>query len=234
MQVNMLSRQHDAPHRPAVVDAASSSGSVEFGQHASVAALGLALAHAVLDRVLIGVGVVNADLTVLYANSAAKAECRQSASMSLDGARLRIRDTARHADLVRAVAAAQRGRWSLVQLPGPGEATTLAIVPLPASDGLSPPGLVLVVFGLRQQTRTLAIEFFARAQGMTQAETRVLCALGEGLSPRQIADRHAVALSTIRSQIASVRERAGANSIVSLVRTLGELPPIMPAAMVVV
>jgi DNA-binding CsgD family transcriptional regulator len=145
----------------------------------------------------------------------------------MDEAVLRINDPVRHAELLRAAAAASRGRWSLVHLPG--EATTLAVVPLPASEGLAVPTPVLVVFGLRQQTRTLATEFFARAQGMTLAETRVLCAIAEGLSPKQIAFRHAVALSTIRSQIASIRERAGVQSMVALIRTLGELPPIMAA-----
>ena len=192
-------------------------------------ALGVALAHAVLDRVLIGVGVVDCDLHVLYANVAARNECRRSPTMQMDEAGLRIKDPARHAELVRAAAAASRGCWSLVHLPG--EATTLAVVPLPASEGLAVPAPVLVVFGLRHDTRTLAIEFFARAQGMTLTETRVLCAIAEGLSPKQIASRHSVALCTVRSQIASIRERAGAHSIVALIRTLGELPPIMAATM---
>ena len=197
------------------------------GQNVDIAALGLALAHAVLERVLIGVGVVDFELCVLYANAAARSECRGSSTMHMDDAGLRIDDPAHHAELLRAVAAAGRGCWSLVHLPG--EATTLAVVPLPASEGLALPTPVMVVFGLRQQTRTLAIEFFARAQGMTLAETRVLCAIAEGLSPKQIASRHAVAVSTIRSQIASIRERAGARSIVALIRRLGELPPIMAA-----
>jgi DNA-binding CsgD family transcriptional regulator len=182
----------------------------------------------VLDRVLIGVGVVDPGLRVLYANAAARSACRNSKTMQMDHGGLRIRDAACHAELARSAGAASRGSWCLVHLPD--EATTLAVVPLPASAGLVMPRPVLVVFGVRQNTRMFAIEFFAHSQGMTLTETRVLRALAEGLSPRQIASRHSVALSTIRSQIASIRSRAGAQSVVALIRTLGELPPIMAAA----
>jgi hypothetical protein len=38
-------------------------------------------------------------------------------------------------------------------------------------------------------------------------------------------------VSAVRSQIGSIRDKTGTRSIIDLVRTLGCLPPIMPAGM---
>jgi hypothetical protein len=165
MQASTFVPHASGSHGLAAAAAAPLPASADPVRVPDITTLGLALAHAVLDRVLIGVGVVDTSLHVLYANAAARSECRSSMAIRMDETGLRIKDPARHAELVRAAASASRGSWSLVHLPG--EATTLAVVPLPASEGLALPTAVMVVFGLRQQTRTLAIEFFARAQGMT-------------------------------------------------------------------
>jgi DNA-binding CsgD family transcriptional regulator len=106
----------------------------------------------------------------------------------------------------------------------------LSVLPLhPEERGPDAPALVM--FGLRGRCRALALEFYARSCGRTSAETRVLSALEEGLTASQIAKRHEVALSTVRTQLASIRLRTGARTIVDLIHTLGSLPPIMPAAL---
>ena len=109
----------------------------------------------------------------------------------------------------------------------------LAVVPLAQLDlGVDAP--VLVVFGTRTPCRALAIQFYARSCGLTAAEERVLRAMSEGLSPRAVARQNGVELSTVRTQLRSIRGKTGVCSLSDLMRMLGCLPPIMPAGLHVV
>lgn len=56
----------------------------------------------------------------------------------------------------------------------------------------------------------------------------MLLGLAEGLVPKQIASKHDVLLSTVRTQISSVRDRTGTRRLADLVQALVSLPPIMP------
>jgi DNA-binding CsgD family transcriptional regulator len=71
--------------------------------------------------------------------------------------------------------------------------------------------------------------WFARNHGLTLAETRVLEALSEGLQPSDIAARFGVGLSTVRSQIGSIRAKTRSDSIGALVRQVAVLPPLVGA-----
>jgi len=70
------------------------------------------------------------------------------------------------------------------------------------------------------------VQGFARGYGLTAAETRVLVALCNGVPPAQAAVELGVAISTIRSQIGSMRQKTGAESIRALVRQVAILPPV--------
>jgi DNA-binding CsgD family transcriptional regulator len=59
----------------------------------------------------------------------------------------------------------------------------------------------------------LGVQWFARNHGLTLAETRVLEALSEGLLPSDIAVRFGVGISTIRSQIGSIRSKTRSGSM---------------------
>lgn len=193
---------------------------------------GFAFAKAILDHVHFGLAVVGADSRLLFTNQAALRECARHPLLRIEAGRL-VMLQARHQDeYARALAATHSGRWSMVQLEHDDGRTLLAVVPLWAAARSE--GLALVMFGLRDACKPLAIEFYARSIGLTPTETKVLRALGDGLSPREIAKRHGVALSTVRTQIVAIRQRTGAGRITDLVRMLGSLPPIMPAALNVV
>ena len=69
----------------------------------------------------------------------------------------------------------------------------------------------------------------AGAYGLTLAERRVLGGLVREASAREIAAEHAVALSTVRTQIASIRAKFGARSIDGLLLRVSELPPVAGA-----
>ena len=107
------------------------------------------------------------------------------------------------------------------------EPLTIAVVPLSRSHGEE--GAVLLLFSPPRALDALAMQLFARAAGLTSAEARVLRALADGQVPSQIARQHEVALSTVRSQVGSIRAKIGARSITDLTRAVGRLPPVVPA-----
>ena len=71
----------------------------------------------------------------------------------------------------------------------------------------------------------LALEAYARACHLTPSELRVLRALGDGLSPAEIARAHGVAVSTVRTQVSSLRAKTGSPNLRALTRKLATLPP---------
>jgi DNA-binding CsgD family transcriptional regulator len=184
----------------------------------------------ILDHVHFGVAVVDTKLGILFVNQAASRECARNPAIRIDAGKFVLPEPRHQQDLTRAIAAARQGRWSLVQVGDGDDRTMLAVMPLwPHSAGTEAPALVM--FSLRSASKALAIQFFAQSNGLTPAEARVLRALSDGLSPREIAERHKVGMATVRTQLGSIRNKTDARSVTDLVRTLGCLPPIMPAAL---
>jgi DNA-binding CsgD family transcriptional regulator len=186
------------------------------------------LTEAILQRVLVAICVVDRHLNVVYANDAARDQIRNSESFVVCENRLCAHAIGAQDGLHRAVEGALSGRWALLNHAAGDATIAVAVVPL------GEPGYALLIFGLRSLSHELAINFFMRAHGMTVAEGRVLQGLADGLSPKQIARQHGVALSTIRSQILRVRERTQTQSIRDLVRAVSRLPPVRPACLSVV
>ena len=123
--------------------------------------------------------------------------------------------------------ASLRGLRRLLTLGKDAERASLSVVPLEAAD--AGPRAVLVVLGKRSKCESLSVQGFARSYGLTAAETRVLVALCNGVPPAQAAVELGVAISTIRSQIGSRRQKTGAESIRALVRQVAILPPVKGA-----
>jgi len=71
-----------------------------------------------------------------------------------------------------------------------------------------------------------ALAAYSNAVGLTDAETRVLELLAQGLSPREIAARDGKAESTVRSQVRSVLSKSGHAGIRPLLLQLARLPRI--------
>lgn len=186
------------------------------------------LLRAMLDQLQLGLLAVAGDGRLLTANRAALRHCAQRGELAIEHGRLAAA-AAGGTRLARAIAAARGGRWTLVKLDGPGAAVlSIAVLPLQQLDGDDTP--VLLLFGQCHGAESLAMQLFAREHGLTPAETRVLCALVDGQLPRQIARSHAVALSTVRTQVGSVRAKTGTRSITDLTRAVIGLPPVMPVA----
>lgn len=186
-----------------------------------------------LDEIDYGMLLLSDESNVLHANHVAKSELDATHPLQLLGHQLRVRHTSDINPLRSAIAdAAQRGLRRMVALGEGEQRITLAVVPLRGVDGSGADGedsLTLLVFGKRRMCSALTSHWFARDHGLTPAETRILAALCEGRAPGSIAATQGVALSTVRSQIGSIRTKTGAESIRGLVRQVAVLPPLVSA-----
>lgn len=188
-----------------------------------------------LDEIDYGMLLVSADAQVLYVNHAARHELDGEHPLQLLGHALRAHRPQDVAPLYDALAAAQRGLRRLLTL-GEGEhRVSVSVVPLPCAsaepaNGAAAEGqTTLLVLGKRQMCAQLSVQGFARSMSLTPTETRVLELLCNGVRPTEIATRQGVAVSTVRTQIGSIRGKTSAASIRELVRQVALLPPLVGA-----
>ncbi len=181
-----------------------------------------------LDEIDYGMLLVAGDGTVLHANHVARAELDAEHPLQLLGAEVRVRCPQDLAPLHEALRAArERGLRRLLGLGQGAQRMSVAVVPLAAAGAED--GMTLLVFGKRRVCESLSSHWFAREHGLTPAEARVLAALCDGRTPRQIATAQGVAICTVRSQIGALRAKTGATDLRSLVRQVAVLPPLVGA-----
>lgn len=191
------------------------------------------LLRQVLDAVGCGLVLVDAGGHVLHANAAAVQHCRDGAPLVLpatgqpvDGlaAALPAGDAAR---LVAALRGAARGHWAMLTL-GCGEtALSLGVAPIQGDDEAWPGGapVALLMLGAESRAQRLSRQFFDSEHRLTKSERGVLDALSEGATPQEIAAQGQVKISTVRTQIAAIREKVGVPSIRRLLQRVAALPP---------
>lgn len=178
-----------------------------------------------LDEIDLGLLLLDAQGQVHYANHMARARLATEPALSLKGGCLAAAGDPDQLRLKAAVhAAAVQGLRRLLTLGTPGARLTLSVIPMEL--GRDQAGALLMM-GKPQLCGELSIHAFAREHGLTSAEQGVLQALCEGLPPQEIAARHQVAVSTIRTQISSLRAKTHAESIRDLVGMVALLPPML-------
>lgn len=182
-----------------------------------------------VDEVDYGMLLLSDETHVSHANRAARRDLDPQHPLQLSGSELRARLPQDAVALRDALAGAcQRGLRRLLRLGDEAQSITVAVVPLPALPGEQHHGVVLVL-GKRRMCEELTVDWFARAHGLTMAETAVVKGLCADLTPQQIAQRQGVGLATIRTQIGSIRAKTGSASIRALVRQVAMLPPLVSA-----
>lgn len=124
--------------------------------------------------------------------------------------------------LEHALLRAQTGVRALISLGGENCSTSVALVPLTPS-GAAP--YALLVFAKQQLCDSSTMALFARERGLTSAESNVLASVCSGMRPTQIATHHGVQISTVRSQLRSIRIKTRCDTIRQLVETVSILPP---------
>ena len=158
-------------------------------------------------------------LRVLHANQVALLELDEAHPLLLVGDELHVRHAHDAAALHDAVRNARlRNLRKLLRLDADGRPVSVSVVPLP--------GAVLLMLGKRQMCEELTVHGYAASCGLTPAESRVLAGLCRGESPERIAADLSVQISTVRTQIGSIRLKSGACSISALVRLVSVLPPL--------
>lgn len=208
------------------------SAQSSVGGNPGAAPVGEGLFMAVLDELDYGLMVLEPDTgRLLHANRLAQDELRVHHTLQLVRDRVRASHRDSDAAFEPAIAAAALGRRSLIHLLAEGvDPLPVAIVPLRGPQGRD---LALLTFGKRQFCEALSVSFFAKLHALTPAEEAVLKALCRGLRPTQIADEVGVAISTIRTQVSSIRLKTTTASIRELVKKVSTLPP-MPSVLRVV
>ncbi|MDB5849891.1 MAG: hypothetical protein JWP29_3643 [Rhodoferax sp.] len=186
-----------------------------------------ALLTAALEQVAYGLALVHIDTRqIRFANGLAfeAMHAPGNTRTGLCGAEGRL-STVQRGDagqLDRAMQRAKTGMRGLIGLGTEGMSPTVAVVPLatPLANGHA-----LLVFSKRQLCDSSTVALFARERGLTGAEGNVLAAVCTGLRPREIATRHGVQISTVRSQLRSIRLKTRCETIRQLVETISVLPP---------
>ncbi len=191
------------------------------------------LLQQVLDALGCGLVLVDAQGQVLHANAAAVQQCRDGAPLVLpatgqpvDGvaAALPAGDAAR---LAQALHGAVRGHWAMVVLDRGDRALSVGVAPIgvEAADWPGRPPVALLMLGAEPHAVRLSRQFFDMAHQLTERERGVLDALCDGCTPQQIASQREVKISTVRTQIAAIREKVGVSSIRRLIQRVAALPP---------
>ena len=204
------------------------SADVPHDMH-SAASASAGLLMRVLDEIDYAMLLVTADGALRYANQLALAEVLCEGPLALTGGRIRADLPADQAALHEALADAVHGRRRLITLGRPGLTASVAVLPLPCGEAGTSEPVALLVFGKRRHCEALTIDFFARSNGLTGAESRVLHGLCRGERPKDIAREAGVAISTVRTHVGSIRQKTQTASIGELVHRVTALPPITSA-----
>jgi len=184
-------------------------------------------AMAAFDEIDFGILLLSGDFELIYANRAARSDLAAQHPLSVVDQRVCARDP-RDANRLQSALqdAAVRGLRRLLLLSPETALATVAVVPLPGPSAQGPASVMLML-GRRKFADPLAVEVFARGQGLTLAETRVLLGLCNGKAPQQIAGESNVEISTVRSQIVSIRQKTKARNLRNLIAQIAALPPFM-------
>lgn len=209
--------------------------------HPGASSIGAAAFAGVLARVLdeidYGVVLVTVGGALRHANQIALRALHANARVRLGGGMVFAPREAEQIALKDALAEAGRGLRRLLTLGSGAQSVSIAVVPMSAgytSHGASAASgqgapLVMLLLGKQASSETLTLDFFARAQRLTATEATVLHALCAGRQPKEIARQAGVAISTVRTQIGSIRTKTQTRSIRDLINKVATLPPITPA-----
>jgi len=160
---------------------------------------------------------------------------RSSTGLCLVQGRVATVRPGHHEQLRTTLARTRAGLRGLLSLGADAQTSTVAVLPLAhtRAEGdriihgvpQAAPQYALLVFAKQQLCDDSTVALFARERGLTGAEAQVLARVCKGLRPAQIAAVHGVRISTIRTQLRSIRMKTGCQTIRELVQKVSVLPP---------
>lgn len=200
---------------------------VTIGNLFDMRAIEAAAFRSTLDGVPCGVMLVDEDLRILTANSAADTMLGACGSLRSEGGMLRLQQPSAEADLREAVMRAARdeatiGRKGLgVLVRGGGEASLLHVLPLQRGvtrAGLASSAVAAVFATTAARPLHMPLDGIAPLYDLTPAEARVFELICEGAALRAIAAELGVARSTVKTHLDHIFEKTGCRRQADLVR----------------
>ena len=182
----------------------------------------------VLDEIDYGLILVSPQGQIKHSNHLARYELARGRFIWNRQGRLAGLSSQHQGELEAAIRSATQGRRQLMTLDSPQERLSVACMPL-RSLFEAASSTVLMMLARQTGTQNLSLGFFAKAHGLTPAEHHVLKGLCDGMTVAEIASAHQVAVSTVRTQIRSLREKTRVTSIRQLVQQVSALPPLVPS-----
>ena len=186
----------------------------------------------VFDEIDYGMLIIDAQGHILHANHLARHELANGRIIMSYGNSLLGSSAGFTSQIQQAMESSFRGQRRLLMLVEGERELSLAFTPLSHPLETDAPS-VLVLMSRQSTCDNLAVRMFARTLSLSPSEESVLLALCRGLQIAEIAEQHGVAESTVRSQIKTLREKAGAPSIRRLLHRVNSLPPVVPALRII-
>lgn len=184
----------------------------------------------VLEEIDYGLILVSPGGTLQHANHLARHELARNRYLGVEAGTIACQTPQQTEELLRSVRSAAQGRRQMVTLRNGPHALPIACVPLShPQEGES--ASVLLMLARQSGTQNLAITFFARTYGLSPAEQSVLRLLCDGLDVQEIAQINSVSENTVRTQVRSLRDKTGINSMRLLVQRVAALPPVVPKSL---
>lgn len=186
----------------------------------------------VFDEIDYGMLIIDAQGHILHANHLARHELANGRVIMSYGNSLLGSSAGFTSQIQQALESSFRGQRRLLMLTEGDKELSLAFTPLSHPLEADAPS-VLVLLSRQSACDNLAVRMFARSLSLSPSEESVLLGLCRGLQIAEIAKQHGVAESTVRSQIKTLREKAGAPSIRRLLQRINSLPPVVPALRII-
>lgn len=184
---------------------------------------------AALDVLAFGVILCDAVGRVSFANAAAEALARRGAGITLGGRTVRALLPSEARSLSALVKdAASGGPGGVVRLSGSATGPLVALVtPLARRlDGDRGIGHAMLSLRPAWDGPSFSTAMIERLFGLSPAQAEIALALFNGRSPEEIALERGVKISTLRTHLAEIFLRTGAETQRDLMRLLGALPPL--------
>lgn len=206
----------------------SGFASIDRDPSEATASLHQRLSTALLDEIALGLIVCDRYGRLQFVNPAADQELASERVLGRLGHSLCCTGT-ESSSLDRALhRAANKGLRQLLILTNAADSLMVAVIPLIVDNGIGP--MLMLVLGQRGACSALGLEMLSGVYGLSLAERRVLCGLVADTSPRDIAASGGVSLSTVRTQIASIRTKFGVRNIEGVLIRVAEVP-MVPSAL---
>ncbi len=170
-----------------------------------------------------------ADGRATYANRVARRRLQEPGfPLTADGDLFRAVDADDHRALNAALAdAVHRRKRRMLTLQGRHGLVAVAVVPFGPDADHGSAQMAMIVLGKRELCPELSLQWFCATHQLTPSESIVLLDVLAGHEPREIARRNGVALTTVRTQIATISDKTSLRGMRELIRAVAALPPVV-------